>query len=295
MVTIAALIGDRAARARIEAASHGFAVVRFYDTPDQLAAAVADRAASVVVADWRDSSGATIEPLVRNLHADYPTVPVLIYSRLTPDGAQDILAGGRVGATDTIIASFDDLDVPFKHRIASAQTAALADRIVVRVAKLVPESVALMVGFFFRHARSRPTVTAMAVALRAHPQTLARQCARAGLPTPGALCNWARLILATRRLEDHPPRSGLDFDRIVTEMGFQSGAAFRELLERHVGLTPTEVQERGGSTYLIDLFLGQLVMRGPSKPAIAPSLRDRRDDSPRPYGPSRPPRPTIAR
>jgi hypothetical protein len=262
VVTIAALIGDRAARERIEAASRGRATVLFYDTPEQLAGAVADRDASVVVADWRDASGATIESTVRSLRSDYPTVPVLIYSRLSPDGVQDILAGARAGATDTIIAHFDDQDVAFNHRITSAQTAALADRMVARIAELVPESVAPMVGFFFRHARSRPTVTAMAVALRTHPQTLARQCARAGLPTPGTLCNWARLILAAHRLDDPPPRSGLDFDRIVTEMGFPSGTAFRVMLERHCGLTPSEVRERGGSTYLIDLFLHQLASRG---------------------------------
>jgi AraC-like DNA-binding protein len=273
VVSIAALIGDQAARARIETASKGYAAVTFYDSAEQVFGAVADRAASVVVVDWRDSFGATVEKTVRTLRGDFPTVPVLIYSRLTPEGVQDILAGARAGATDVVIAYFDDIGIALNHRITSAQTAALADRMVSRVTEIVPESVAHMLGFFFRHAQSRPTVTAMAVALRTHPQTLARQCARAGLPTPSAFCYWARLILTAQRLED-PSRTT---DRAAKEMGFPSGVVFRDVLKRYTGLRPSEVRERGGSTCLIELFSARLRA---ARPDIRQLPADRHHNSP---------------
>ena len=278
LVSIAALISDQAARARIDSASHGYAAVTFYDTAQRLAGAVADRAASVVVADWRDASGATIEKTVRALRSDFPTVPVLIYSHLTPEGVQDVLAGARAGATDVVIANFDDIGVALSHRITSAQTAALADRVVARVAGIVPESVALMLGFVFRHAHRRPTVSAMAVALRTHPHTLARQCAGAGLPTPSALCDWARLLLTAERLED-PSRTT---DMAAREMGFPSGVVFRDVLKRYTGLRPSEVRERGGSTCLIELFSAQLAAAHPEKPGIPRPPTGRGHDRPQP-------------
>ena len=224
--------------------------------PAQLVAAVADGVASIVVAEWRDASGAIIEATIRDLHADYPAVPILVYAPLTPRGARDMLAGARAGATDVVIANFDDIGLALRHRIAAAQTAALADHVVSRLAPLVPESVARMLGFFFRHAQSAPTVAATAVALRVHRKTLALHCARAGLATPSALCCWARLILAAQRLED-PSRTT---ERAALELGFPSGSAFRKMLKRYTRLSPSDVRERGGSAHLIQLLIGHLEM-----------------------------------
>ena len=254
VVTIAALIDDRMVRARFTEASTEYGTVTFYETAAQLIAAVADGVASIVVAEWRDASGAVVEAAIRDLHTDYPSVPILVYAPLTPTGARDMLAGARAGATDVVIADFDDVGVALRHRIAAAQTAALADHVVSRLAPLVPDSVARMLGFFFRHAQSAPTVAATAVALRVHRKTLALHCARAGLATPSALCCWARLILAAQRLED-PLRTT---ERAATELGFPSGSAFRKMLKRYTGLSPSDVRERGGSAHLIQLLTGHL-------------------------------------
>jgi AraC-like DNA-binding protein len=254
VVTIAALIGDRAVRARFRETYGGAGGVSFYDTAAQLAAAVADGTASIVVAEWRDTTGATIEAAIRDLHTDYPTVPILLYAPLTPRGARDMLAGTRAGATDVVIANHDDIGLALRNRIASAQTVALADHTVSRLSTLVPELVARMLGFFFRHAQSAPTVGATAVALRVHRKTLALHCARAGLPTPSALCCWARLILAAQRLED-PARTT---EQAATELGFPSGHAFRNMLRRYTGLSASDVRERGGSAHLVQLLTAQL-------------------------------------
>jgi len=254
VVTIAALIGDRTMRARFTEASASYGGVTFYDTAAQLAAAVADGAASIVVTEWRDATGATVETTVRDLHADYPTVPILVYASLTPRGARDMLAGTRAGAIEVLIADHDDTGPALRHRITSAQSVALAEHVASRLSALVPELVAQMLGFVFRHAQSAPSVTATAAALRVHRKTLALHCARAGLPTPSALCCWARLILATHRLED-PSRTT---EQAATEMGFPSGPAFRSALMRYTGLSPAEARERGGSAHLVQLLTAQL-------------------------------------
>ncbi len=273
-MNIAALISDQTVRARLREASGSYAGLTFYDSAAELVAAIADGAASIVVAEWRDASGTAIETAIRDLHADYPAVPILVYAPLTPRGARDMLAGSRAGATDVVIANYDDIGLALRHRITAAQTAALADHMVSSLAAFVPESVGRMLGFFFRHAQSAPTVSATAVALRVHRKTLAVHCARAGLPSPSALSCWARLILAAQRLED----STRTTEQASIELGFRSGAAFEQVLKRYTGLSSADVQERGGSAHLIQLLTAQLAEAG--RQTDARSQGDRLEPAP---------------
>jgi AraC-like DNA-binding protein len=254
VVTIAAMVCDRASRARLQWAVRGQAELSFCDTVPELVSAVADGTATTVVTEWRDAKGATIDEAVRSLHTDYPTVPILVYAPLTPQGARDMLDAARAGATEVVIANFDDVGITLAHRLASAQAAAIARRVMVRIADLVPESVASLIDYFFRHGRSAPTIATAAHALGLHRKTLALHCARAQLPSPSALSCWARLILASQRLED----PGRTTERAAIETGFPSGSAFRNMLKRYTRLSPSEVRERGGSLCVIDLFTARL-------------------------------------
>jgi len=165
-----------------------------------------------------------------------------------------MLDAARAGATEVVIANFDDVGITLAHRLASAQAAALARRVMVRIADLVPDSIASLIDYFFRHGRSAPTVATAAHSLGLHRKTLALHCARAHLPSPSALSCWARLILAAQRLED----PGRTTERSAMETGFPSGSAFRNMLKRYTGLSPSEVRERGGSLCIIDLFTARL-------------------------------------
>jgi AraC-like DNA-binding protein len=232
VVTIAVLVHDSTARARLRGAVRGYAKLTFCEDAAELASTVADGAATAVVTEWRDDSGTTIESAIRAMRAEYPNVPVLVYAPLTPEGAHDMLAAARAGAVDVIIANFDDVGITLGRRLASAQATTLADRIVERLATLVPLPVAQMLEYFFRHARTPPSVAGAAAAL---------------------------LILTSHRLED----PGRTTEHGAIEMGFPSGSAFRNMLKRYTGLSPAEVRERGGSMCLVEMLTAQLAERGP--------------------------------
>jgi AraC-like DNA-binding protein len=255
MVTIAALVCDRASRARLRSAIRGQADVAFCDTVPQLVSAVADGAATAVVTEWRDATGSRLDAAVRTLHADYPTVPILVYAPLTPQGARDMLEAARAGATEIVIANFDDVGITLSRRLSTAQAVALGRQVMARVTELVPVSVAALIDYFLRHGRSAPTVAAAARALSLHQKTLALHCAGARCPGPSALACWARLILAAQRLED-PGRTA---ERAALELGFPSASAFRNMLKRYTGLSPSEVRERGGSLCVVEMFTARLM------------------------------------
>jgi AraC-like DNA-binding protein len=136
-----------------------------------------------------------------------------------------------------------------------ARSANLANQVGLRIRHHVPLSVALLIDYYFRNARRAPTVAAAARSLSVHRKTLALHCARAGLPSPSALSGWARLILAAQALED-PARTTT---RIAVELGFPSGSAFRSMLKRYTGLAPCDIRDRGGSVFVVHLFIARVM------------------------------------
>jgi len=254
VVTIAALVCDRTAQARLRKAVSGQAQLAFCATMGDVLSAVADGAAAAVVTEWHDATGATVDPAVRSLQADYPSVPVLVYAPLTPQGARDMLEATRAGASEVLIANFDDIGVTLAQRLARAQSAALTKRIMARAEGLVSEPVEMMMEYFLRQARTAPSVESAARALGMHRKTLALHCARCGVPSPNAFSGWLRLILAAQRLED----PGRTTAQAASELGFPSGPALRNMLKRYTGLSPSEVRERGGSVVLIELLIERL-------------------------------------
>ena len=65
MVTIAALVCDRASRARLRGAVRDQADISFCTTVPELVSAVADGAATAVVTEWRDATGSTVDEAIR--------------------------------------------------------------------------------------------------------------------------------------------------------------------------------------------------------------------------------------
>jgi AraC-like DNA-binding protein len=165
-----------------------------------------------------------------------------------------MLDAAYAGATEVVIANFDDVGVTLSQRLATAQATALGRQVMACVRELVPESVASLIDYFLRHARSAPTVAAASHALGVHRKTLALHCSRAKCPGPSALACWSRLILAAQRLED----PGRTTERAALELRFPSASAFRNMLKRYTGLSPSEVRERGGSLCIVDLFTARL-------------------------------------
>ncbi|MGE0159444.1 MAG: helix-turn-helix domain-containing protein [Gemmatimonadales bacterium] len=83
---------------------------------------------------------------------------------------------------------------------------------------------------------------------RAHISMRLRSC---GLPSAGHMLTWAKLLHGARWLSD-PGRSAQSISR---QLEYSSGAAFRRALRTYVGLTPTQIRDRGGLGPVLDRFL----------------------------------------
>ena len=81
---------------------------------------------------------------------------------------------------------------------------------------------------------------------------LGYRLATIGLPSPGALISWGRLTMAALFWQE----CGGTVEQAALAAGFGSGAAFRQMLLRHTGLSASELRERGASA-LLSAFAAQ--------------------------------------
>ena len=94
----------------------------------------------------------------------------------------------------------------------------------------------------------------LAHALHVTSRTLTRWCRRAGLPPPKRLLAWMRVLLAAELLDD-PGRTVTD---VALACGYASESSLRHALRSFVGMTSTELRQRGAFDTASRVFLRAL-------------------------------------
>jgi AraC-like DNA-binding protein len=228
----------------------------------ELTTLVARGEVTAVVLEPIDAAGAIVEPEVRALRARFPSVPVFIYCDMTPASVNAIPILTRAGADDLVLGATADGEsdaaaasgATLRRAIATATLTRAATAILDELTSGLPPSVEPIVGYCVREGRAPLTVERMARDLGVHRRTLVNRLAAADYPSPQHLIAWARLLLAARLLED-PGRS---VAATATALGFGSAAALRGMLQRYVGLRPSEVRRAGGARYVLELLRAEV-------------------------------------
>ncbi|MFI5246776.1 MAG: helix-turn-helix domain-containing protein, partial [Gemmatimonadales bacterium] len=100
-------------------------------------------------------------------------------------------------------------------------------------------------------AHVRLTSHRLADILSTTRRTLVAKLAQDRLPPPQKLISWGRLVVAAQMLEDRH-RSA---DSVARMLDFPSGSAFRNLCQRYLGATPSEIRAKGGAGFVVEAFL----------------------------------------
>jgi AraC-like DNA-binding protein len=257
---IVALVVTRPAQARLTDAVRGRAGLLFVRTT----AALADAAvrARLVIVEPTDADGVSVAPVVSQLRAGYPDVPVIAYCdarRLSPG---QLVHLARAGVSEVLLQGIDDVRAVITNALASAERECTADLVLARLRGGVSREAYAIIEFFLRHAVSAVSVHDAATALGQNRKTLFNRLAAEHGVTPSEIAAWARLLVAARML-DAPGRTA---DDVALEAGFPSGTAFRNMLRRHTGLTPSALRSELGFTGLCRRF--EALLRGPRRPTV---------------------------
>lgn len=163
MARIAALILDRHDQARLLDAVRGVAAVSFCDNTQELLDLVATGEATLVLTELTDRTGKSIEPTVRRLTHDYPSVPVLLYVELGEREVHAALQLAKMGAADVVLRGIDDLRLALAQVLAEGRAARVAADILRVVDPLLPDEVRSFFRMAATHGHRPLTVADVAV------------------------------------------------------------------------------------------------------------------------------------
>jgi AraC-like DNA-binding protein len=253
-VILGALVWEPTARARLGEALRNQAAVRYCERATELLTLVEHGLASIAVVDMRDREGNSTLPVVRRIHDQYPSVPVVLYCSLSPENSREVLDFARAGVSDLVLRGVDDLRTTLRTAVQSALDHCAAKTMLVEIEPLVPEGVLPIIRYCLENGRRNLSVEDVASALAVHRKTLVDRLNAAGFPSPSSLISWCRLLVAARMLDD-PGRS---VEQVALLLEFPSGTSLRNMMKRYTGLVSTEVRENGGVRCVLHAFKREL-------------------------------------
>jgi AraC-like DNA-binding protein len=208
---------------------------------------------------------------VRRLKRLAPQLTVVAYSAVSAAQPHELFDAGREGVDGLIVANVDDSPRAFLAVIERSESNALTSALrkaLEGVDQTVVDAVLLAVS----HAHERLSPLRFAQLLALPRRSISQRLADAGFPSTQRLLTWGRLIVAAHMLED-PRRPA---DRVAASLAFPSGSAFRNVCQRYLHATPSDIRRRGGAGFVTRAMLrrvrggsASLQTRSGARPGVA--------------------------
>lgn len=207
---------------------------------DELRSAILLRVTDVLVVD-PVADGAPRLDVIREIHRQFPSLPIVIYTTLTGASMHAIAQLGRVGIEHVVLNRFDDERRRFLDLLERVPGQALSDQMLQaltpELAKLPVTMVRAVEQLFRSPVRFRNAQDLSATAgtiLR----TVYRQLEMAGIHSPRLLVAAARLLRAYALLRD----PGRQIKEVAAKVGYHSQYQLTQHMRTLTGHTPRAVR-----------------------------------------------------
>jgi len=260
MKIVAVFLSDETMTRRLALAFRNRCLVRRFDGLESARKKLHIDNVMALVVDMRgraDRSGPLVVDLISQLHATWPSLPVIGYVNFSPQRMRDVLAVARAGVSEIILDDFDDLD-RIANKIADLGTSTDATiQIEVAIREFVPDHLWEFFRFCIQHARHAVDVEGAVLRMRRSRKTLSNWLQLAQLPPPARIIGWMRVLVAARMLEDTTRST----EKVARELHFISGTSLRNMVRRYLNCGPEQLRERGGFQYALQMFVRELGSR----------------------------------
>jgi AraC-like DNA-binding protein len=250
---VAALVLGRLERARLQDAVRGRAILEHVDTVAALEHLVARSVprVSAVITEPFDIRRTPVAPTIARLRAEYPGVALIGFCQPAHKFSSEIVALVHAGVHELVFRGVDDSSAAFRQTLARASQTSAARQVLDALEEhLVPDAL-VIVETCLQYASPDFSSRALAQVLGVNVKTLVKQCRSNGLPSPGALLNWVRLMVVSYLLE----AEGRALEHVAAAFGLDSASPLRNLMKRYTGLRSLEVRTGGGLKVVIEKFL----------------------------------------
>ena len=171
----------------------------------------------------------------------FPSLPLLVYTDLTPATAGVLLELGRAGIRRVIVHRFEDAPGSLRASLLAELEQSASQQVIhglgVILRELPPELRLALEGML--HAPGEgPTVSALADRARLTRRTCERWFTKVGLPSPRVVMVLARLLYAHRLLLD----PGYTVEDVALKLGYSKTKTLQMHLRAVFGLTAGELR-----------------------------------------------------
>lgn len=250
---VAALVLGRLERARLQDAIRGRAILEPVDTVSALENLVARSVprVSAVIAEPFDVQRTPVAPTLRRLRAEYPGVALIGFCQPAHKYSTEIVALVNAGVHELVFRGVDDTSEAFRLTLARASQTSAAREVLNALRPHLTREAMAIVETCVQYAWPDFSSRALAQVLGVNVKTLVKHCRTHGLPSPGALLNWVRLMVVAYLLE----AEGRALEHVAAAFGLDSASPLRNLMKRYTGLRSLEVRTGGGVKVVIESFL----------------------------------------
>jgi AraC-like DNA-binding protein len=178
---------------------------------------------------------------VARLRALFPSVPIIVYTTLSPDLATILLQLGQVGVRQVVLARHDDHPSHLADILAAEAAHAISRKLIEALSDFLadcPGELRWAIEAAIREPNSIQSVKALAQRARMDRRTCVRWFAKAGLPPPSTILTALRVVYAHRLLQD----PGYTVEDVASKLGYAQTRSFATNVKEVLGLTPGEIR-----------------------------------------------------
>lgn len=178
---------------------------------------------------------------IERLRVLFPSLPLIVYSALTPQVAAVLLNLGQRGIRHVVFARFDDHPERLRQVVEAEAMHAASHQLMGQLAAAVeplPREMRWALEETLRAPGEVQTIQQIAARARVDRGTCARWFARAGLPSPRHFLAATRVLYAHRLLQD----PGFTIEDVAERLGYAQAKTLQQHARAYLGLTAGEMR-----------------------------------------------------
>lgn len=236
-------------------------------TWDDVLGAIRGRPVELAVVDPLLSGDARSQEIER-LRVLFPSLPLILYTTLTPRTASVLLALGQRGIQHVVFANYDDHPTRLREVLGQEEARSSSRRLLDQLADALaplPSELRWVLEEALRSPGEVQTVGQVAARARVDRRTCERWFTRVGLPSPRHFLCAARVLYAHRLLQD----PGFTIEDVAKRLGYSQTKTLQLHARAYLGLTAGEMRLSLGSNDALARVVQRFLTAPPTQASVS--------------------------
>src|SRR5437870_5797414 len=186
-------------------------------------------------------SGTASAKEIEQLRHLFPSLPLILYTALTPPTAAVLLALGQQGVRHVVFARYDDHPGHLRHVLVAEEARATSQQLLEQFAWALaplPSELRWVLEEVLRAPAEVQSVQQVAARARVDRRTFERWFTRVGLPSPRHFLAAARVLYAHRLLQD----PGFTIDDVARRLRYAQTKTLQQHAHAYLGVPAGELR-----------------------------------------------------